>query len=89
MAKKTKADETTPQTTADAQAPEQATEQTQAAEQAAKPAGTQFYSRHPGYRIFDLVQFQDGRAVVSDPALVARLKADPAFGRDFWEEPRG
>lgn len=52
---------------------------------AAKPVT--FYSKHPGYRIFDAVQFVNGRAVVDDPAMVERMRADREFGIAFWADP--
>lgn len=54
--------------------------------EATEPRGKVFYSKYRGYNFAQLVQFQGGRAEVHDPAVIARMEADPKFGIDFFAE---
>jgi hypothetical protein len=70
-------------TQTEAQTPDQTAAQPA---EAVEPRGKVYYSKYRGYNFAQLVQFQGGRAEVHDPAVIARMEADPKFGIDFFAE---
>lgn len=49
--------------------------------------GVRFFSDFTRYNFAGLVQFEGGRATVTDPAIVARMEAHEAYGRDYQRVP--
>lgn len=48
--------------------------------------GVAYWSKHRGYLYANTVQFAGGKAVVTDPAMIARMDADPQYGIEFFRE---